>query len=116
MNEGILFIIDLDDVKYKKKNEKIVAELDVESPNLTVKDTEGKLPQFKNGIEVSGEKEEVRSGKVHSGSDDKFGDEWVPISLKKAMANVLGHKDDTNNMNKDQKNRNPKALARDQKR
>ena len=64
----------LDDVKYNKKNEKIVADIDVESPNLTLKESEGKLPQFKNGIEVSGEKEEVRSGKVNSGSDDKFGD------------------------------------------
>ena len=102
-------------MKYDKKNEKIVAELEVESPNLLLKNSEDKLPQFKNGIEVSGEKEEVRSSGVKSETDDKFGDEWVPISLKKAMANVLGQNDEKSSANKEQKNRSPKALARDRK-
>lgn len=108
-------VSDLDNVKYDKKNEKIVAELEVESPNLLLKNSEEKLPQFKNGIEISGEKEEVRSSGVNLDSDDKFGDEWVPISLKKAMANVLGQNDEKKSADKEQKNRSPKALARDRK-
>ena len=57
------------------------------------------LPNFDDAIDGSGEEEEeVRSGGVRFETDTKsepiFGDEWVPISLKKAMAHVLGNTDE----------------------
>ena len=81
-------------------------------------DKDSILTDIDSAIESSGEPEEVRSSgvkfKPHKKSEDVFGDEWIPITLKKAMASVLGHKDG-DEMSAEKRDRNPKALEADQK-
>ena len=93
----------------------VVTELSVESPNLElIESPDG----GNNAVDGSDIKEEDRSKGISFESDKKsegmFGDEWVPMTLKKAMASVLG-KMKGGKSSKDNQNRSAKALERDKK-